>query len=53
MQQATVNLFADMGVPATTLMTGLTAVSQSTDTTAPNSTISSPTAGAAITDGSR
>ena len=52
MQQATVNLFADMGVPATTLMSGLTAVSQSTDTTAPNSTISSPTAGAAITDGS-
>ena len=51
MQQATVNLFADMGVPATTLMSGLTAVSQSTDTTAPNSTISSPTAGAAITDG--
>ena len=29
MQQATVNLFADMGVPATTLMSGLTAVSQS------------------------
>ena len=52
MQQATVNLFADMGVPATTLMSGLTAVSQSTDTTAPNSTISSPSAGAAIADGS-
>ena len=52
MQQATVNLFADMGVPATTLMSGLTAVSQSTDTTAPNSTISNPSAGAAITDGS-
>ena len=52
MQQATVNLFADMGVPATTLMSGLTAVSQSTDTTAPDSTISSPSAGAAIADGS-
>ena len=52
MQQATVNLFADMGVPATTLMSGLTAVSQSTDTTAPNSTISNPSAGAAIADGS-
>src|SRR4051794_26950440 len=52
MQQATVNLFADMGVPATTLMSGLTAVSQSTDTTAPNSTISSPSAGAAVADGS-
>src|SRR4051812_16709882 len=52
MQQATVNLFADMGVPATTLMSGLTAASPSTDTTAPNSTISSPSAGAAIADGS-
>ena len=52
MQQATVNLFADMGAPATTLMAGLTAVSQSTDTTAPDSTISSPSAGAAIADGS-
>ena len=52
MQQATVNLFADMGAPATTLMAGLTAVSQSTDTTAPDSTISTPSAGAAIADGS-
>ena len=52
MQQATVNLFADMGAPATTLMSGLTAVSQSTDTTAPNSTITNPSAGAAIADGS-
>jgi Domain of unknown function (DUF4082)/Concanavalin A-like lectin/glucanases superfamily/Fibronectin type III domain/Bacterial Ig domain/Viral BACON domain len=52
MQQATVNLFADMGATATTLMSGLTAASQSTDTTAPNSTIASPAAGAAITDGS-
>jgi hypothetical protein len=52
MQQATVNLFADMGVPATTLMPGLTAVSQSTDTTAPDSAIASPSAGAAISDGS-
>jgi hypothetical protein len=52
MQQATVNLFADMGVPATTLMSGLTAVSQTTDASAPDSTISSPSAGAAIADGS-
>ena len=51
MQQATVNLFADMGAPATTLMSGLTAVSQSTDTAAPDSTITSPSAGAAIADG--
>jgi Domain of unknown function (DUF4082)/Concanavalin A-like lectin/glucanases superfamily/Fibronectin type III domain/Viral BACON domain/Bacterial Ig domain len=52
MQQATVNLFADMGAPATTLMSGLTAASPSTDTTAPNSSIASPSAGAAISDGS-
>jgi hypothetical protein len=52
MQQATVNLFADMGVPATTLMSGLTAASQTTDASAPNSTISSPSAGAGIADGS-
>ena len=53
MQQATVNLFADMGAQATTLMSGLAAASSSTDTTAPNSTIATPSAGAAITDGSR
>jgi hypothetical protein len=53
MQQATVNLFADMGAPATTLMSGLAAASPSTDTTAPNSTITSPSPGAVITDGSR
>ena len=51
MQQATVNLFADMGAPATTLMSGLVAASPSTDTTAPDSTITSPAAGAAIADG--
>ena len=33
MQQATVNLFADMGAQATTLMSGLAAASPSTDTT--------------------
>jgi hypothetical protein len=53
MQQATVNLFADMGVAATTLMTGLAAASPSTDTTAPSSTIAAPAAGTALTDGSR
>src|SRR5206468_1352721 len=53
MQQATVNLFADMGAPATTVMSGLVAASPSTDTTAPNSTIASPAPGAAIADGAR
>ena len=51
MQQATVNLFADMGAQATTLMGGLTAASASTDTTAPNSTISSPAQDTVISDG--
>ena len=53
MQQATVNLFADMGASATTLMSGLASASPSSDTTAPDSTITSPSAGAVITDGSR
>jgi hypothetical protein len=51
MQQATVNLFADMGAQATTLMSGLVAASQSTDTTAPNSTIASPSQGDVVSDG--
>ncbi len=53
MQQATVNLFADMGQQPDTLMAGLTATSKSTDTVAPTATIASPAAGAAITDGTR
>ena len=44
MQQATVNLFADMGVQPTTLLTGLVAASASTDTSPPTSTITSPSA---------
>ncbi|HET6995351.1 MAG TPA: N,N-dimethylformamidase beta subunit family domain-containing protein, partial [Chitinophagaceae bacterium] len=43
MQQATVNLLADMGVQPATLMTGLTPAAQSTDTLAPASVITSPT----------
>jgi hypothetical protein len=43
MQQATVNLLADMGAQAGTLMTGLTAASSSADTTAPTSAVTSPT----------
>ena len=41
-QQATVNLFADMGVQPTTMQAGLTAATASTDTTAPTSTITAP-----------
>jgi N,N-dimethylformamidase beta subunit-like protein/uncharacterized protein DUF4082/concanavalin A-like lectin/glucanase superfamily protein/fibronectin type III domain protein/Big-like domain-containing protein/BACON domain-containing protein len=52
MQQATVNLFADMGAQPTTLMSGLVAASQSTDTTAPVATITSPTDNSTVTDGS-
>ena len=39
MQQATVNLFADMGVQPGSLMTGLVPASASTDTVAPTSSI--------------
>jgi hypothetical protein len=39
MQQATVNLFADMGVQPQTLMSGLVPATASTDTTPPTSTI--------------
>jgi hypothetical protein len=42
MQQATVNLFADMGVQPATLQTGLTAATASTDFTPPVSTIAIP-----------
>ncbi|MBV8551245.1 MAG: DUF4082 domain-containing protein [Acidobacteriaceae bacterium] len=45
MQQATVNLFADMGVQPATLISGLVPATASTDRTAPISAITSPTAG--------
>ena len=48
MQQATVNLFADMGVQPATLQTGLLAASASTDKTPPSSSITSPTSGATL-----
>ena len=47
-QQATVNLFADMGAQPATLQAGLSAASASTDTTAPTSVVSSPAAGATV-----
>ena len=49
MQQATVNLFADMGVQPATLQAGLVAATQSTDVTPPTSSISTPLAGTALT----
>ena len=53
MQQATVNLLADMGnVQPATLMSGLVAATESTDTTPPTSTITSPSSGATFSDGS-
>jgi hypothetical protein len=51
MQQATVNLFADMGVQPATLQPGLVPATASTDTTPPTSTITSPTSGSALTSG--
>jgi methionine-rich copper-binding protein CopC len=53
MQQATVNLLADMGnVQPTTLMSNLVQATKSTDTSPPTSTITSPAAGATIANGS-
>ena len=45
-QQAMVNMFADMGIQPTTLQASLVLATQSTDTTKPISTITSPTVGA-------
>jgi hypothetical protein len=53
MQQATVNLLADMGsVQPASLMSGLVAGTDSTDTTPPTSAITSPAAGTTISNGS-
>ena len=52
MQQATVNLFADMGVQPATLMSGLVAGSAPKDTAPPKSTITSPSSGATFTNAS-
>ncbi|HEY6401326.1 MAG TPA: N,N-dimethylformamidase beta subunit family domain-containing protein, partial [Blastocatellia bacterium] len=51
MRQATVNLFADMGVQPATLQSGLTATPQSTDVEPPASTITPPAAGGPIAVG--
>ena len=52
LRQATINLFADMGVQPASLQAGLTPATQSTDVTRPTSTIQSPTAGATVQTGS-
>jgi hypothetical protein len=52
MQQATVNLLADMGAQPASLMPGLTSAAASTDTTPPTSTITSPSQGVSFSDGS-
>lgn len=48
-QQAMINLFAEMGVQPTTLMQSLVAASQSTDNLAPTTTITSPTTTGTLT----
>ncbi|TKB27207.1 DUF4082 domain-containing protein [Desulfopila sp. IMCC35006] len=52
MQQATVNLFADMGSQPATLKPGLVPATASTDQARPTSIISSPLAGSTVTRGS-
>jgi hypothetical protein len=52
MQQATVNLFADMNVQPWTLMSGLVPATASTDLVAPTTTVTSPANGTTIKNGS-
>ncbi len=52
MQQATVNLFADMSVQPATLQPGLVAAMASTDSAAPTSTITAPIANSTVQPGS-
>jgi hypothetical protein len=52
MQQATVNLLADMGVQPATMQPGLVPASASTDFAPPTSTINSPLPGASLVAGS-
>jgi hypothetical protein len=51
MQQATVNLFADMGAQPATLISALLPATKSTDTTAPQSAITSPSPGTVVQAG--
>jgi hypothetical protein len=52
-RQATLNLFADMGAQPWAPLSGLIRATKSTDTTAPTATITSPAAGANVTDGTK
>ena len=52
MQQATVNLLADMGVQPATLQSGLLLAAASTDATPPRSIITSPALGSTVVAGS-
>ncbi|HEY4202521.1 MAG TPA: DUF4082 domain-containing protein [Devosiaceae bacterium] len=52
-QQAMVNMFADMGVQPTTLDASLILATQSTDFIAPTATVTSPAAGAAFVEGQK
>jgi predicted phage tail protein len=51
MQQATINLLADMGAQPSTVTTGLLKTTESTDHTAPTTTITSPTDGQSVKSG--
>ena len=51
LQQATVNLFADMGVSAHSLMAGLIQTTATTDFTPPTSTLTAPAAAALVHSG--
>nr|WP_246378118.1 DUF4082 domain-containing protein [Nocardioides ginsengisegetis] len=53
MQQAQVNVLADMGAQPATLMAGLVAATKSTDTTAPTVTLDAPAAGSSQPNGSQ
>lgn len=50
-QQAMVNMFADMGIQPTTLVASLALATQSTDTLKPTSSISSPSVGGSFLEG--
>lgn len=52
MQQAQVNLLADMGAQPGSLMAGLAPATASTDSTAPNTVINAPAEGAVVAHGS-
>ncbi|WP_318530139.1 MULTISPECIES: DUF4082 domain-containing protein [unclassified Rhizobium] len=50
-QQSMVNMFADMGIQPTTLVSSLILASESTDTLRPTSTITTPVVGATFIEG--